>query len=116
MIFNSAIFLFGFLPVLGLVLFFLYRLKYDKLIVPTLLIASICFYVFSSVIFGLLLLLSIIANFCIGKQIDQSVSYKKHWLIAGILFNIADIFFFKYTGLLSSLLTLFGDKTSHVFL
>jgi len=63
MIFNSPGFLFAFLPVLGIVLFLLYKFKCDALLVPALLIASIVFYMFSNVLFALILAFSILLNF-----------------------------------------------------
>lgn len=111
MIFNSPGFIFGFLPLLGVVLYLLYKLKRDSLLLPVLLIASICFYAFSGFLFSLILASSILANFWIGGRISESGKNSRRWLIAGVILNIGYICAFKYTGLLTGLYTLWGGDS-----
>jgi alginate O-acetyltransferase complex protein AlgI len=108
MIFNSPIFLFGFLPSLGIILYLLYKFKLNSLLIPTLLVASIIFYSFSSILFAVILAFSIILNFAIGKRINQSANYKLNWLIGGIVLNVGYICIFKYTDILSFFIFEFG--------
>lgn len=112
MIFNSPEFLFAFLPILGILLFCLYRFKLDSFLVPTLLAASAFFYLYSSVLFAVILSSSIFINFFIGKQINHSLNRKAQWLIAGVLINIGYICLFKYTDIILGLFAVFGDGKS----
>jgi D-alanyl-lipoteichoic acid acyltransferase DltB (MBOAT superfamily) len=119
MIFNSPEFLFAFLPVLGIALFILYKLRADSLLLPLLLGASFVFYLFSGTLFTLILILSVLVNFYVGKKIGNAGSRRSgsRWLTAGIVFNVGYICLFKYTEILSAdLLALLNNGDHNVAL
>lgn len=96
MLFNSHFFIFLFLP---LVLFGYYGLRQisvsDRLPLMWLLLASLFFYGWWEARYLLLLALSICVNFQLGKQIAVS-SGRRGWLVAGIVFNLGLLAYFKY--------------------
>ena len=62
---------------------------------------SLWFYGYSNPIYLLLILSSICVNFLItgritAKRKQESLKRAKYWMIAGVLFNLALIFYFKY--------------------
>lgn len=70
---------------------------------------SLFFYGYWDYHYVALLIFSILTNFLIGKKIFHSATRKKFWLIAGIVFNLSLLFYFKYTGFfLSNFNALFG--------
>jgi len=107
MIFNSPGFLFVFLPILGLLLYFINKVKRNIFIIPILLIASLIFYYFSGWLFTCILFLSIIVNYILSQLIN-SKKQKLVWLWVGILFNIFYLILFKYYDFASILLTNFN--------
>lgn len=93
MLFSSTSFIFFFLPLL-LTIYFLTPKTWKNII---LLLFSILFYLFSSVDFIRILLISIFLNFMIARYINvASNTYKKFWLIIGIALNLGVLFYFKY--------------------
>jgi len=99
MLFNSYFFILLFLPTV-LFLFF-YSAKYNrKAALLILLLASLIFYGWCNYYYILLLISSIIVNFTISKSIrnsNHSIT-KKQFLWLGIIFNLALLFYFKYTN------------------
>jgi alginate O-acetyltransferase complex protein AlgI len=98
MVFSSIIFLCYFFP-LFLVLFYATgRSKY------TVLLFSILFYAWGEPFYVALVLVSIFANYLIGRAIENSraAGHARHWLIFGIALNLAPLIFFKYTHFLGS--------------
>ncbi len=79
------------------------------MLVPTLLAASVFFYLYSSILFAAILASSILINFSIGKRINLSIKYKYHWLLAGLFINVGYICLFKYTDVISGLFSFIGN-------
>lgn len=95
MLFNSLVFLFIFLPV-TLLLIYIAPGKLKNLI---LFILSLLFYAWGGVSYSILLLVSIVANFAFGIGIDaENRAAGKRYLIAGVIFNLALLSFFKYAN------------------
>jgi len=92
MLFNSAIFLFFYLPLLVIIYFLIPKKMRNTL----LLIFSIFFYFFSSVNFTLILLSSIVINFFIALLISGSKKKRFRFLLIGLLVNLGVLFYFKY--------------------
>jgi alginate O-acetyltransferase complex protein AlgI len=99
MLFNSAIFLFGFLPVALLGFFWIGRLGRTAAIV-WLGLASIFFYAWWNVGNVPLLVVSIAANFALQRLLTRRRS--KSLLILGIALNLAALGYFKYAGFLAA--------------
>lgn len=91
MLFNSAIFLFIFLPTL-LVIYFLIGQKYRNLV---LLIFSLIFYAWGEQEIVLVMLLSTVADYCNGILIDKG--HRKAGLMSSIFVNLSLLGIFKYT-------------------
>ena len=93
MLFNSFIFLI-FLAIV-LPAYFLLPRKHKN---PLLLLASYIFYGYWDWRFCLLLLLSTVADFFIGRALYQSTepSARKRWLILSMIINLGILAFFKY--------------------
>ena len=96
MVFSSSIFLFWFLPIF-LGVYFLVDKRYKNAVA---LLASLLFYGFGSPVFLLVLLLSIIIDFFIVRQIDKSQDAKRRklFLVFSIILNIGLLAFFKYAN------------------
>ncbi len=95
MVFSSITFLFVFLPV-TLLLYYMNRRVAGKNIV--LLAASLLFYAWGEPVYVILMLLSILFNYYIGRDLGQKRS--KGTLIFGVAFNLLMIGYFKYAGFL----------------
>lgn len=119
MLFNSFPFFLVFLP-LALLGYFVLSKYSLRLSVIFLLFASIAFYCYWDISFLPLLALSICSNFTIGRCISQHqeqgrARYAKAWLIAGLIFNLSLLIFFKYFDfLLSNIAALTGAQIEPV--
>ena len=106
--FNSAQFIFGFLPVVLAGFFVLGRLGFRQLAIAWMLAASLVFYGWDDP-FGLIpiIVVSGIFNFCIGRELAR---LNRPWLLAlGIGGNLLWLGYFKYASfLLQNLGTLTG--------
>jgi alginate O-acetyltransferase complex protein AlgI len=91
-LFNSPEFLFGFLPTI-LILYFLTPRALKNAI---LFVASLLFYFVAAGSTAIVLILSVIGNYCIALRIEQSDSSKREWLFVGIIVNLAPLFYYKY--------------------
>src|ERR1700735_3892088 len=91
MLFNSFEFLIFFLSVT--ILFFLLPHRFRWIL---LLGASCCFYAFFIPVYILILLFTILVDFCAGILIENTGRHKKLWLICSIIANIGVLCFFKY--------------------
>lgn len=111
MLFNSYEFIFLFLPV-TLIIFF--ALSGSKARATWLVLASIFFYGYWDFRYVPLLVVSITTNFLIGRKIFNSATRKKFWLIAGIIFNLSLLFYFKYTGFFVQNINFFFGKSLFV--
>lgn len=96
MVFSSLTFLFLFLPV-TLVLYYIRRDITWKNII--LLIMSLIFYAWGEPVYVILMVISIVFNYFIGKDIEAS-SRPKGVLIFGIVVNLLILGYFKYSGML----------------
>ncbi len=95
MIFSSLTFLFVFLPI-TLVLYYLCRdIAWKN---GLLLIASLIFYAWGEPVYVILMFLSILLNYYIGRDID--INHKKGTLALGIVINLFVLGYFKYSGFL----------------
>ncbi len=102
MLFNSSVFLFAFLPVSIVVFFSVGRYFGAKAALAWLSIASFFFYLWWKPSDIILLLFSIVINFIIGRKLCRVSSQKKstrNILIAGLVFNLALLSWFKYANL-----------------
>ncbi len=93
MLFSSLIFLYSFLPLLLLALLLLPKSWHNGI----LLLASLLFYAWGGVSYTLILLLSILLNYGIGRWIAaRSDGRSKPILILGLVLNLGLLIFFKY--------------------
>ena len=96
MVFSSIEFIFIFLPIFFLVYYFL-PFKFKNI---WLFIASLVFYsygVLDNPLYILLLLISILLNYYFGIAISRSEQNRRGWLAAGLAYNFAWLFLFKYS-------------------
>lgn len=108
MLFNSHIFIFGFLPI---VIFGFYSLAFysEKMAACWLAMASLFFYAWWDVRFVWLLIGSILLNYLFGYLIGQRLPNKsKFILLCGIVFNLALLAYFKYYNF-------FIENLNHLF-
>ena len=92
MLFSSLIFIFLFLPSI-LAAYYLTPKKFRNYI---LLIFSLVFYAWGGVSYTSILIISILFNYLFVKQIEKSLSNKRKWLAAGLVFNVSLLVVFKY--------------------
>lgn len=95
MLFNSALFLLGFLPATLCAYFLIARMGSGKAAQWVLIAASMSFYGYWSIDYLGLLLLSVAINFVLGKQL--SVHASPRVLASGLVFNLGVLGYFKYT-------------------
>ncbi|MET3107081.1 alginate O-acetyltransferase complex protein AlgI [Oxalobacteraceae bacterium GrIS 2.11] len=112
MLFNSTAFFFFFLPLALLGYYFLSRFSL-AMANAYLALASLVFYSCWNISFLPLLLLSIVINYLIGKSINDKKEVAadgaaKRILVAGIVFNLALLGFFKYFDFLITNLAWIG--------
>src|ERR1039458_1965632 len=98
MVFSSPLFLFLFLPVVLTVYFLLPGLRARN---TWLLLVSLLFYAWGEVGFILLLLVSTLVNFELGKWVERSeeISVRKKAVAVAVIVNVGFLAFFKYAGL-----------------
>lgn len=99
MLFNSYVFIIGFLPI-TLILYYLSAKKFGSQCARCVLIlASLFFYSWWDVRNLPILLVSILVNYVLAGRILQSEGrIRKAWLITGILFDLGLLGYFKYTA------------------
>jgi len=102
LLFNTFAFFAVFLP-LSLAGYFLISKKNLRGSIVFLLVASVIFYSYWDVRYLPLLALSIVANFFTGRAIVMSrdrdaLAAARRWLVAGLVFNLALLIFFKYAN------------------
>ena len=113
MVFSSLLFIFFFLP-LALISFYFPKIFSKKNILSSMIILSVLsfvFYFFGSGKMVILLFLSILINWYIGKYLIslESIKRKKTLLIIGIVINISLLLYFKYTRFILDSLGYFID-------
>lgn len=96
MVFSSEIFLFFFLPI-TLIIYALCSRRI-KLRNYVLLAASIIFYSWGGVSYCILILISTIVNYILGRLMEQKRLYGKIFLWGGVFYNVAILGVFKYSG------------------
>ena len=94
MVFSSAIFIFGFLPIL----FLFYFLCPKKLKNYVLLFFSLLFYAFGGLKYLLIMALVVVADYIGALLINKYKRHKKCFLILTISINILVLMFYKYTN------------------
>ena len=95
MVFSSLIFLFRFMPIF-FICYFLLPMKYKNF---CLLIFSLLFYSWGEPKYIILMITSILVDYCISQRIWKEEKNKKRQkllLSASIIFNIGMLFVFKY--------------------
>lgn len=103
MLFNSYEFIFIFLPITIAIYFVLLKLKWIGLSRFWLVVTSLFFYGWWNVKYVPLILISMLVNFGVGTLISRysdRISLKKVLLIAGIVFNVGVIAYYKYADFL----------------
>ena len=114
MLFNSYLFIFGFLPLTFILFFILTNLRLIKIAKVWLTIASFTFYAYWNIAYLPLLLISIIFNYQMGRLIAYVKSKNKKALVflwIGIGGNLAIIAYYKYANFfLSSVNELISTK------
>ncbi|MFM2060724.1 MAG: hypothetical protein RLZZ507_394 [Cyanobacteriota bacterium] len=101
MLFNSYPFIFCFLPITILGFFAINTWRLTKLSRFFLLIASLVFYSFWSLVYLPLLLLSILINYQFSKLISKSILGSKRakiFLVLGVWFNLVILGYYKYAN------------------
>lgn len=98
MLFNSYVFILGFLPIVLLGFFTLSKIRHSWA-TAFLVIASFFFYGWWDMRYIPLLFLSICWNFSFGRIIEAAVAHRrKLWLTIAVAGNIALLGYYKYTG------------------
>lgn len=92
MVFSSLVFLWIFLPI-TIIGYYVVKDQFKNVL---LLLASLLFYAWGEPVYILLMLFSIVVNWIIGLLMERFVSWKKAWLVLGIVINIALLGYFKY--------------------
>ena len=103
MLFNSAIFIFIFLPITLLGFFLLAHQGFKFASITWLLLTSLFFYGYWKPAYLILLLVSILVNYGFGNAINNSKPGSKQakiLLVCGIVINLALIGYYKYAGFL----------------
>ena len=111
MLFSSITFIYVFLPIL-LITYYITPTKYKNII---LLIFSLLFYSLGEPKYIIILILSCIINYYLSKLLNKK--YKKIILIIAIIYNIGQLFIFKYTDFfISNINTIFKSNISLTYI
>lgn len=116
MLFNSYIFIFIFLPI-SLCLYYATSKYYNgKLGVITLVFSSLAFYGYWNPKFILLIIFSILTNYCIAMfiQFIKIKELRKVVFLFGVIFNIGLLFYFKYVNFFIENLKSIGFNFNHI--
>ncbi len=98
MVFSSTIFLFAFLPAV-IILYYGQRFLFAKKLRNTvLLFFSYLFYLYGAAGFLLILILSTLADYILGRLIDRQIKYRRLWLCFSLLLNLGLLAYFKYAN------------------
>ena len=101
MLFNSYVFIFFFLPITFFIYFYLNKKRLTEASKGFLVFASLFFYAWWNINYLPLILVSMLVNYTIGRELarhtqNRRVYSSKKLLIAGISFNLALLGYFKY--------------------
>jgi alginate O-acetyltransferase complex protein AlgI len=98
MVFSTTIFLFGFLPAVIVSYYGQQLLSFKKLRNTVLLLFSYLFYLYGAAGFLLILILSTLADYVLGRLIDRKIEYRRLWLSFSLLLNLGLLAYFKYAN------------------
>jgi len=111
MLFSSREFLFAFLPLIIMATIIAARVGGRRLVFPILIAGSLVFYGWAYPPYLLLLSLSIAGNYGLGIALTRFAD--RRVLIAGVVFNLGLLAYFKYAGFLAGIFsTLSGSSIS----
>lgn len=98
MLFNSYIFILGFLPIVVLGYYFFVKCKKQKITNYFLMLMSFVFYLYAGIECFVLLLIDIIINYIFYKKIYdcRQNRKKKNLLVFGVITNVLFLLYFKY--------------------
>lgn len=100
MLFNSFIFIFMFLPLTLIGYFLLNSYGKEKWAKGFLVLCSLYFYSYFNPKYTLLILVSILVNYCLGTILSKNINVRgggtKYYFVSGLIFNIGMLFYFKY--------------------
>ena len=121
MLFNSYVFIFIFLPITFFVYFYLNKKHLTEASKGFLVFASLFFYSWWSIAYLPLILISMLVNYVIGRQLSVNKTNKyysnKTLLIVGIVFNLGLLGYFKYSDFfISNYNTVFDTDISLLYL
>jgi alginate O-acetyltransferase complex protein AlgI len=98
MVFSSTIFLFGFLPAV-IICYFGQQLVAPKRLRNTVLLCfSYLFYLYGAAGFLLILMLSTLADYVLGRLIARTIKHKRLWLTLSLVLNLGLLAYFKYAN------------------
>ena len=98
MVFSTTIFLFGFLPAVIVSYYGQQLLSPKKLRNFVLLFFSYLFYLYGAAGFLLILILSTLGDYVLGRLIERKVRWKRLWLSFSLLLNLGLLAYFKYAN------------------
>ena len=98
MVFSSTIFLFGFLPAVIICYFGQQLFAHKRLRNTVLLCFSYLFYLYGAAGFLLILILSTLADYVLGRLINRQARHKRLWLSISLLLNLGLLAYFKYAN------------------
>ena len=111
MLFSSISFIYYFLPIL-LIVYFLVKNKYKNFV---LLLFSLIFYFLGEPKYIIVLILSCIINYYLGKLIEKT--NKKIYLILALIYNIGQLLIFKYTDFfILNINNIFNLKLNYLYI
>ena len=106
MVFSSILFLWFFLPIVLII----YALIGDRFGIRVsniiLLVASLFFYAWGEPLYILLMLFSVLMNYCFALLIDKFTAKRKLFLVLAVIGNLALLGFFKYYVFFGSLINM----------
>ncbi len=97
MVFSSVEFIFLFLPFSVICYYLLLNFKGRKFVAPFLFLISLFYYGYWKPENDWIILASIFINYYVGQKIYLATKYKKVIFVAGLVFNIGLLVFYKYT-------------------
>jgi len=105
LLFNSYEFIFLFLPITFFIYFYLNQKHLTELAKGFLVLASLYFYSFFSIINLPLMLISMVFNYTLGKELSKYIQKKRKYskkmlLVFGVITNLMLLGYFKYTDFL----------------
>ncbi|MGB7416194.1 MAG: MBOAT family O-acyltransferase [Thermosynechococcaceae cyanobacterium] len=111
MLFNSAQFIFGFLPAIFLIFFLFARLQQKRAAIGILVLGSLIFYGWWKPEYLPFLIFSLIFNFIVARAIAQQPKQSKLLLTVGVVVNLGLIGYYKYTDFgLEIINDIFGSR------